>query len=147
MEVLAGDVGGTKTLVAIAGVGALRGPAGGPSIDLREGRRYDSRQYPGLGAMGRAFAQDLGRPLPRHAAFGVAGPVSGGRAHTTNLPWILDEAELAGGWGVESVRLSEDLPPPALGVPPGEETPHGALHPGARGPARPPAPLRARAGG
>src|SRR5258706_14778874 len=114
MEVLAGDVGGTKTLLAIAEVGALPGPAGGPSIDLRESRRYDSRQYPGLGAMGRAFAQDLGRPLPRHAAFGVAGPASRGRAHTTNPPRILDEAELAGGLGVESERLSHSTPPPRL---------------------------------
>src|SRR3981189_2641480 len=99
MEVLAGDVGGTKTLLAIAEVGALPGPAGGPSIDLRGGRRYASRQYPGLGAMGRAFAQDLGRPLPRHAAFGVAGPVSGGPARTAKLPRIPAAAQLGGGRG------------------------------------------------
>src|SRR5712691_12664496 len=107
MQVLAGDVGGTKTLLAIAEVGEAAGPAGAPSIELLESRRFDSRQYPGLGAMGRVFAQELGRPLPRHAAFGVAGPVSGGRSHTTNLPWILDERELAGLWGDrKSTRLN-----------------------------------------
>src|SRR5258706_11262550 len=118
MEALAGDVGGTKTLLATAEVGALPGPAGGPSIDLRESRRYDSRQYPGLGAMGRAFAQDLGRPLPRHAAFGVAGPLSRGRAHTTNPPRVLGEAELAGGRGGQMVRRSPGLPPAGSGDPP-----------------------------
>jgi len=117
MQVLAGDVGGTKTLLAIAEVGEAAGPAGAPSIELRESRRFDSRQYPGLGAMGRVFAQELGRPLPRHAAFGVAGPVSGGRSHTTNLPWILDERELAGIWGIESVRLANDFHALALGLP------------------------------
>jgi glucokinase len=137
MEVLAGDVGGTKTLLAIAEVGALPGPAGGPSIDLRESRRYDSRQYPGLGAMGRAFAQDLGRPLPRHAAFGVAGPVSGGRAHTTNLPWILDEAELAGGWGIESVRLANDFHALTLGIPSVKQADMVTLNEGVRDPAGP----------
>src|SRR5216684_464275 len=117
MQVLAGDVGGTKTLLAIAEVGEAAGPAGAPSIELRESRRFDSRQYPSLGAMGRVFAQELGRPLPRHAAFGVAGPVSGGRSHTTNLPWILDERELAGIWGIESVRLANDFHALALGLP------------------------------
>jgi glucokinase len=117
MQVLAGDVGGTKTLLAIAEVGEAVGPAGGPSVELLESRRFDSRQYPGLAAMGRAFAQQIGRPLPRQAAFGVAGPVSGGRSHTTNLPWILDERELAGLWGIESVRLANDFHALALGIP------------------------------
>jgi glucokinase len=116
MQVLAGDVGGTKTLLAIAEVHAA-GNAGAPSIELRESLRYDSRRYPGLGAICRAFAAELGRPIPAHAAFGVAGPVSAGRAHTTNLPWVLDERELANMLGVESVQLANDFHALALGIP------------------------------
>ena len=116
MQVLAGDVGGTKTLLAIAEVGAP-GPTGAPSIELRESLRYDSRQYPGLGAICRTFAAELGRPLPRYAGFGVAGPVSGGRSQTTNLPWALDERELAAALGIESVQLANDFHALALGIP------------------------------
>ena len=44
MQVLAGDVGGTKTLLAIAEVSEAVGPAGAPSIELLESRRFDSRR-------------------------------------------------------------------------------------------------------
>ncbi|MFL5310227.1 MAG: glucokinase [Myxococcales bacterium] len=115
MEVLAGDVGGTKTLLAIAEVGEAP-EAGAPSIELRESQRYDSRQFPGLGAICRAFAKALGRPMPAHAGFGVAGPVSGGRSHTTNLPWLIDERELASLLGIRSVRLVNDFHALALGI-------------------------------
>jgi glucokinase len=116
MQVLAGDVGGTKTLLAIAEVG-VPGPAGVPSIELRESLRYDSRQYPGLAAICRTFAAEIGRALPRHAGFGVAGPVTGGRSHTTNLPWVLDERELAETLGIDSVQLANDFHALALGIP------------------------------
>lgn len=117
MQVLAGDVGGTKTLLAIAEVGETQGPAGAPSVDLRESRRFDSRQYPGLGAICRAFAAEVGAPLPAYAGFGVAGPVSGGRSHTTNLPWVLDERELATAIGIRRARLVNDFHALALAIP------------------------------
>ena len=41
------------------------------------------------------------------AAFSVAGPVIGGTAHITNLPWRLDEARLAQALGVADVLLRE----------------------------------------
>jgi glucokinase len=116
MRVLAGDVGGTKTLLAIAEV-TPSGLLGAPSIELRESRRYESRQYPGLGAICRAFAAELGHAIPAHAGFGVAGPVSGGRSHTTNLPWVLDERELAAVLAIESVQLANDFHALALGIP------------------------------
>ena len=131
MQVLAGDVGGTKTLLAIAEVGAA-GPAGVPSIELRESQRYDSRQFPGLAAICRAFAAELGRPLPPRAAFGVAGPVSGGRAHTTNLPWVLDERELAKVLGIELVQLANDFHTLALGIPAVKQKDLVTLNEGAR---------------
>jgi glucokinase len=116
MQVLAGDVGGTKTLLALVEVGAA-GPAGARSIELLKSVRYDSRQYPGLGAICRAFAAELGQPIPARAGFGVAGPVTGGRVHTTNLPWVLEEQELARAMGIESVHLANDFHALALGIP------------------------------
>src|SRR5262249_22752949 len=109
MEVLAGDVGGTKTLLAIAEVGEAKGSVEGPPIVLGESRRYDSRKHPGLASICHAFAAELGRPLPAHAGFGVAGPVSGGRSHTTNLPWVLEENDLRSALGLGSIRLVNDF--------------------------------------
>jgi glucokinase len=117
MQVLAGDIGGTKTLLAICEVSPADARAGAFSIEVLASSRYDSRKYPGLAAICRAFAEEMRRPLPRHSAFGVAGPVAGGRSQTTNLPWILDERELAQTLGIDSVRLANDFQVVAVGIP------------------------------
>jgi glucokinase len=109
MQVLAGDIGGTKTLLAVCEVGAGH-------IEVQASGRYDSRKYPGLAAICHAFAQQLGRPLPAYAGFGVAGPVNKGRSHTTNLPWILDELELAKTLGLQTVKLANDFHTATLGI-------------------------------
>ena len=93
MQVLAGDIGGTKTLLALADVD-LSGTSAVPRIELIQTRRFESRAFPGLAGVSRAFEEELGRKLPRRAGFGVAGPVKDGRSQTTNLPWVLDEADL-----------------------------------------------------
>ncbi len=116
MQVLAGDIGGTKTLLAICEVGAAAGPAGAPPIEVLASSRYDSRKYPGLGAICRAFAGEVARPMPDFAGFGVAGPVANGRSHTTNLPWILDERDLAQTLGIRAVRMANDFHALALGI-------------------------------
>ena len=51
------------------------------------------------------------------AAFSVAGPVIGGTAHITNLPWRLDEARLAEALGVADVLLVNDLQATAYALP------------------------------
>jgi len=116
MQVLAGDIGGTKTLLAICEVRVDGGRAGGLSIEVRTSSRYESRGYPGLGAICRAFAREVGGPMPPRAGFGIAGPVTNGRSHTTNLPWVVDEKDLAGALGIESVRLANDFQALALGI-------------------------------
>jgi glucokinase len=115
MQVLAGDIGGTKTLLAIADV--AEAVSGTVSVRLVESRRYDSRQYPGLGAIALQFARDSGRPLPAFGGFGIAGPVKDGRAHTTNLPWVVDERDLVRMLAMRSVRLANDFHALALGIP------------------------------
>ena len=115
MQVLAGDIGGTKTLLAICEV-RESGRAAAPLIDVLVSQRYESRKYPGLGAICQAFAAEVKQPMPRQAGFGVAGPVANGRSHTTNLPWILDESDLAKTLGIDSVRLANDFHTLALGI-------------------------------
>jgi glucokinase len=116
MRVLAGDIGGTKTLLAVCEVTLPGDRPGNLQVDVLASKRYDSRKYPGLGAICRSFAEEVAIGLPRLAAFGVAGPVANGRSHTTNLPWILDERDLAQTLGIDSVRLANDFHTLALGI-------------------------------
>ena len=116
MQVLAGDIGGTKTLLAICEVSEASERTGAPGIEVLASKRFESGKFPGLGAICRAFADEVARPMPRFAGFGVAGPVANGRSHTTNLPWILDEKDLAQTLGIASVRLANDFHTLALGI-------------------------------
>lgn len=120
MKVLAGDIGGTKTLLAVAEVRlGASGEAGGksaPQIEVLRSHRYDSRKHAGLGEICRAFAAELGAPLPRSAGFGIAGPVVNGRCQTTNLPWVIDARELGESLGLSSVRMVNDFHALTLGI-------------------------------
>ncbi len=99
--VLAGDVGGTKTHLAVFS------PGSGPWIPLAEAT-FSSRDYPGLEPMIREFLSSAEVAVDR-ASIGVAGPVFDGKARITNLPWVLDEIELAKNLGLASVKLLNDL--------------------------------------
>jgi glucokinase len=112
--VLAGDIGGTKSNLAIYAVS----PSGALTL-VREGSLV-SHEFGGLEAMLARFLAD-GREHVRAAAFGVPGPVVGGRAQITNLPWQVDEPAIARVAGSARVRLMNDL----------ETTGYGALFVGA----------------
>lgn len=99
--ILAGDVGGTKTRLA------LYAPDASPRTPLRECRAL-SRDYLSLEAIALEFlGEDRGRVTS--AAFGIAGPVVDNRCETTNLPWTLDGAALGRHLGGATVRLLNDL--------------------------------------
>jgi len=106
---LAGDIGGTKTILAIYS------PEGGPRTPLAEAT-FPSANYPNLEAVVREFLGHGRRPVER-AIFGVAGPVRLGRATTTNLPWVMDEAQLQAALGIPDVSLLNDLGAIAHAVP------------------------------
>ncbi|MGC9396636.1 MAG: glucokinase [Anaerolineae bacterium] len=106
---LAGDVGGTKTNVAIYSREAgLHAPL------LME--TFPSAAYKGLADLVKEFLSRTEIPVKR-ACFGVAGPVVNGQARITNLPWVLDEAQLAVDLGFSSFTLLNDLVAIASGVP------------------------------
>jgi glucokinase len=99
--ILAGDIGGTKTHLGI--------------FSTEEGFRHPlveaefaSALYPNLESIVKEFLNQVNHPV-RMAVFGVAGPVVGGRARITNLPWIMDEKKLCDILTVSSVRLINDL--------------------------------------
>lgn len=106
---LAGDIGGTKTNLAIFTSGSgLRAP-------LAEAT-FPSGDYPSLEVLVLEFFSRV-RIKVDHASFGVAGPVVNGQAKITNLPWVMDEAKLADTLGLSSVHLLNDLLAFAYAVP------------------------------
>ncbi|MFQ5946465.1 MAG: glucokinase [Anaerolineae bacterium] len=106
---LAGDVGGTKTDLAIFS------KEQGPRAALAEAT-YPSDEHESLQAIASRFLAESNLTVDR-ASFGVAGPVVGGDAVVTNLPWNISEARLADALGLESVRLLNDLEAIAHAVP------------------------------
>ncbi|MEX1315887.1 MAG: glucokinase [Synechococcaceae cyanobacterium] len=104
---LAGDIGGTKTLLALY-------RAGGEQLEPLCSRRYNSEDWADLAPMVLAFlaeARDTAAPdeLPAAACFAVAGPVQKGEARLTNLPWQLRERELSEATGIAPVELVNDF--------------------------------------
>src|SRR6478609_5541910 len=106
---LAGDVGGTKTDLAIFSV------EGGPPEPLTQAQ-VPSANYPGLQALVTEFLEKAKTPVER-ACFDVAGPVINGRVKITNLPWQIDELSLARDLNFEVVHLLNDLEAVARAVP------------------------------
>jgi glucokinase len=107
--ILAGDVGGTKTALALYDV------RGGALALVREAT-LSSREFPALEAAVARFLAAAPRGAVEAACFGVAGPVVDGRCATTNLPWVLDETELASAIPAKRVRLLNDLEATGYGV-------------------------------
>ncbi|MCF8024603.1 MAG: glucokinase [Desulfobacteraceae bacterium] len=101
ITVLAGDIGGTKTDLAVYSFrSGLRRPL------AKE--KFPSREYSCLEAIIQKFLSEHDIHIDR-AAFGVAGPVISGRAKITNLPWVMQEAALAKTLGVQYVCLLNDI--------------------------------------
>lgn len=112
--ILAGDIGGTSTRLALFQI------AGSNLVPLAQAK-FPSREHAGLDEIVRTFVTEQQRAGQKrtieHAAFGIAGPVRDGRVHTSNLPWIVDAAQLGKELGGAEVCLLNDLEANALGIP------------------------------
>ncbi len=107
--ILAGDVGGTKTALAL-----FTGDAG----DLVPVRAavLPSGDFPGLEAAVAHFLAEGPPVAVAAAAFGVPGPVIDGRCVTTNLPWEIDARRLTAAIPAPRVTLVNDLEATAHGL-------------------------------
>jgi len=106
--ILAGDIGGTKTVLS------LLTRESDDSLTCLQEQTYASQQFP-------EFDDILTDFLPadhaiKSACFGVAGPIVKQRCQTTNLPWLLDAAELKIKLNTSNVKLLNDLEAMALGM-------------------------------
>jgi glucokinase len=134
MRLLAGDVGGTNSRIAVF-------DAQGEALSEIWSKTYSSRAHASLKEVVRSAAAEaeaaIGSPVSNAAAatpmtasprastpafvdaasFGVAGPVRDGICRATNLPWIVDARELARELGLASAGLINDLESNAYGLP------------------------------
>jgi glucokinase len=105
---LAGDIGGTKTNLALFSSESGLVPVAHAT--------FKSVDYPSLKAVVSEFLADTGGSIDS-AVFGVAGPVVNGEAAATNLPWVISEQVLCASFDLRSVKLLNDLEATAYGVP------------------------------
>ena len=109
MNVLVGDIGGTKTILAIFSSEA------GPRAALFE-KTFSSTHYASLELIVQEFLAETDIPVQK-ACFAVAGPVVGGSAQITNLTWVVDGNALKEAFHLQSVALLNDLESVAYAVP------------------------------
>ncbi|MEW6750383.1 MAG: glucokinase [Candidatus Latescibacterota bacterium] len=105
---LAGDVGGTKTYLALCRYEA------GTLVPQAE-TRCTTAEYASLGELLRAFLVQTGC-TPARLAVGVPGPVRQLPVRAVNLPWLIDPQEVQRTTGVEHVHLLNDLEATAYGT-------------------------------
>lgn len=113
--ILAGDIGGTNTRLALYDPANLREP-----LLLR---KYGSGDYESLQAILQAFlgeCQGEGRAVGSdgagRAGFGVAGPVDRGTVKLTNLPWVIDPEQIKERVGLSRIVFLNDFAANCLAV-------------------------------
>ena len=97
---LAGDIGGTKTNLALFADAATLTPV----VEAT----FASTHYTSLDAIIQAFLHQHPLPVDR-VALGVAGPIIGDTAHVTNLHWQVNRQRLAAQLNGAAVYLLNDL--------------------------------------
>lgn len=108
IKVLSGDIGGTKTRLAIVAVN-------GTQLTIEHELSYPSQDYDKFETLLGEFLSGIA--TPSRAAFGVAGPVAGRVVQTTNLPWCIDADALQRQFSFASCTLLNDLEATACGLP------------------------------
>ncbi len=109
MKILAGDIGGTKTSLAIFEVD-------GTKLTAIHEEKYPSGEYDSLYKIVEEFVKSHG-DIPAYACFGIAGPVHNKEtAKTMNLPWVVEASVMASEIGFKKVWLLNDLEANAWGI-------------------------------
>ncbi|HMA43447.1 MAG TPA: glucokinase [Gemmatimonadales bacterium] len=101
MRVLAGDIGGTNARLAIVAVDGVR-------ARVEREQRSASKDAPGLAPIAQAFLADTKATLEA-ACFGIPGRVIDGVGRPPNLPWTIDERELAAAIGIAHTSIINDF--------------------------------------
>lgn len=104
--ILAGDIGGTKTLLAVY-------EYVNKTWECVKKQQFASGDFDTFGSLLTEFLEN---EKIATVCLGIAGPVINGICNTTNLPWILKTNEIAQQTGTDKVFLLNDLEATAWGV-------------------------------
>ncbi len=107
--ILAGDVGGTKTVLAVYETGLS-------SVEKLIEETVPSKGMASLDDIIEGFVKRHNVKGISRACFGVPGAVIDGVCETTNLPWTISEAVLSKELRVPRVKLINDLQAAAYGM-------------------------------
>jgi glucokinase len=105
---LAGDIGGTKTNLALYAYNDNH-------LTAQKSASYANKDHASLEEIVRDFLADGPKDV-KQACIGVAGPVKGGVVQVTNLPWTVDAAALQAALKFQQVSLLNDLEANAYGI-------------------------------
>ena len=110
MNIIAADVGGTKTRLIYA-------DADEPCNVLYE-KRYLSREFDGFEPLLKTFIHDSGSSASQVDTLTLALPglVSGASARLTNLPWVIEKQSLKDTFGIKNVSFMNDFQASAFGT-------------------------------
>ena len=110
MNIIAADVGGTKTWFVVTSTDR-------PGHVQYEAR-YNSRDYDSFEPMLQTFIKESGSDNKDLAMLSLAlpGVVDGSKATLTNLPWTISKAGLQDAFGVGQIHFMNDFQASALGT-------------------------------
>lgn len=106
--ILAADIGGTKTLLA------LFDPNDQEFRALKQ-TRFSNVHYNSMIEIIGEFISEIDEKITV-ACFGVAGPIEDGVCRATNLPWVIDSQKIKSQFKFNKVLLINDLEANAIGI-------------------------------
>jgi glucokinase len=107
--ILVGDVGGTKTRLALYQLEDGK-------LTRQQTETFVSRNYPCLEEVVQIFLNKY-KVSVKKSCIGVPGPIVNGEAHATNLPWKLKEEQIGQALSIPTFKLVNDLVATAAAVP------------------------------
>jgi glucokinase len=109
VRLLAGDIGGTKTLLRLEEFAT-------EAVTLHEAA-YASADFAHLNAIVTRFLKEANSPPPVAACFAIAGPVQNNQSKVTNLGWQLDADQMQTELGINQIQLINDFAAVGNGIP------------------------------
>ncbi|GAP98295.1 glucokinase [Leptolyngbya sp. NIES-2104] len=117
-QLLAGDIGGTKTILRLVEADADHTETARSSLFEK---RYSSHEFPDLVPMVKTFLKEAqaetGKTFqPEKACFGIAGPVVNNTSKVTNIGWTLETDRLSEQLSISQVSLINDFEAIGYGI-------------------------------
>lgn len=114
MFLLAGDIGGTKTILRLVEVTEVTLTE--KSFKTVKEAQYLSASFPDLVPMVREFLGEDKKFSPQIACLAIAGPVVNNTCHLTNINWVLDSQRLEMELNIPKISLINDFAANSFGI-------------------------------